>query len=152
MAGNEVFQAALHLLKVRERTERELEQRLRRKGFAPRNIRSTIDRCRELGYVSDERFARSRARQLLTDGRAVGFRLRRELQAAGIDEALADTVIEELETEFDGEALFEKILRQRFPAFDYRQAQDREKRRVVHYFLRRGFALELVLNRLQGPD
>ncbi len=152
MAGNEVFQAALHLLKVRERTEQELEQRLRRKGFELPTIRGAIDRCRELGYVSDERFARNRARQLLTGGRAVGFRLRRELLAAGIDESLADAVIQELETEFDGEALLEQVLRQRFPAFDYRRAEDREKRRVVHYFLRRGFPLQAVLNRLKHPD
>ncbi len=150
MIRNDAFNAALRLLKTRERSEKELASRLQRKGFEADAISAAVDRCREYGYVDDSRFARCRARQLLTGGRAVGARLRRELQLAGIAEELAEQTLAELKADFNEEALLAELLERRFPSFDYRQADDREKRRVVNYFLRRGFALAAILEQLKG--
>ncbi len=149
MARNDAFTAALGLLKTRERSEKELELRLQRKGFDRDAIEAVIIRCRELNYLDDGRFARCRARQMLLNGRAVGIRLRRELLAAGIAEQLAEQVIGELQEEFIEEALLAEGLERRFPGFDYQQADDRQKRRVVHYFLRRGFPLGTIMNQLK---
>lgn len=149
MARNNAFNAALRLLKTRERSEKELASRLQRKGFETEIIIATVDRCREYGYVDDARFARCKARQLLTSGRAVGGRLRRELQLAGVAEELAEQTLAELKEDFSEETLLTGLLQRRFASFDYGQADDREKRRVVNYFLRRGFALATVLEQLK---
>jgi regulatory protein len=149
MTCNDAFNAALRLLKTRERSEKELTSRLQRKGFDGGEISSAIDRCRDYGYVDDARFARCKARQLLSCGRAVGGRLRRELQLAGVGEELAEHTLAELKEDFNEETLLAELLDRRFASFDYTQADDREKRRVVNYFLRRGFALAAILEQLK---
>lgn len=151
MARNDAFNAAVQLLKARERSEKELTSRLQRKGFEADAITAALDRCREYGYVDDSRFARCKARQLLSNGRAVGGRLRRELQLAGVAEEIAEETLAELQNDFNEEMLLSELLERRFASFDYRQADDREKRRVVNYFLRRGFALATVLEQLKKP-
>lgn len=151
MARNDAFNAAVRLLKTRERSETELTSRLQRKGFEADAITAAVDRCREYGYIDDSRFARCKARQLLNSGRAVGGRLRRELQLAGIGEGLAEQTLAELQGEFNEGALLSELLERRFASFDYRLADDRERRRVVNYFLRRGFALATVLEQLKKP-
>lgn len=151
MVRNDAFNAALRLLKTRERSEKELVSRLQRKGFETDEITSALERCREYGYVDDSRFARCKARQLLTNGRAVGGRLRRELQLAGIAEELVEQTLVELQGDFNEKTLLNELLERRFASFDYRLADDREKRRVVNYFLRRGFALATILEQLKTP-
>ncbi len=149
MTWSNAFNAALQLLKTRERSEKELADRLQRKGFSVDAVTAAIERCRELGYVDDGRFARCRARHLLTSGRAVGPRLRRELHNAGITGAVIEQTLAELNEDYSETELLAELLQRRYPAFDYRQADDREKRRVVNYFLRRGFALANVMDQLK---
>jgi regulatory protein len=150
MRNSDAFAAALRLLTRREHSVRELAERLQRKGFDEEACCAAIARCRELGYVDDARFARSRARQLLQSGRAVDRRLLLDLQQHGIPEGQAREVVAELEREFPREAVLQALLERRFPRFDYQAADDRERRRVVNYFLRRGFALAVVLEQIQG--
>jgi regulatory protein len=141
---------ALRLLTTRDRSERELAERLRRKGFDEPDCRETVARCRELGYLDDARFARGRARQLMESGRAVGKRLLLDLQQHGIDETLARETLSELEQERAPDTILVDLLQRRFPGFDYDQADDRERQRVIQYFLRRGFDLAVVLDRIRG--
>jgi regulatory protein len=150
MSNSDAFAAALRLLARREHSVRELADRLQRKGFDEAACCAAIARCRELGYVDDARFARSRARRLLQSGRAVGHRLLLDLQQHGITEEQAREVIAEMEGEFPLEAVLQALLERRFPRFDFQEADDRERRRVVNFFLRRGFALATVLEQIQG--
>jgi regulatory protein len=150
MRNSDPFAAALRLLTKREHSIRELADRLRRKGFDEAACSAAIARCRELGYVDDARFVRSRARQLLQSGRAVGQRLLLDLQQHGIAEEQAREVIAEMEGEFPPAGIMQALLERRFPHFNYQAADDRERRRVVNYFLRRGFALASVLDLVKG--
>jgi len=137
--------AALKLLSGRDHSTWELAAKLRRKGFTEADIAATLDRCRELGYLDDRRVARNRARNLMSSGRAVGARLLLELKKAGIDETRADQAVADAEAEIDRDQLLKNLLKKRFNGFVYDEADDRQRRRVVHYFLRRGFALNRIL-------
>lgn len=145
MSGISSWNAALGLLARRDRSAEELAARLRRKGFTEDDIAATLERCREYGYLDDARFARQRARSLVSSGRAVGGRLRAELKQQGIDEELARQAAEEAENAIDRDQLLVELLERRFPGFSYEHADDRRRRRVIHYFLRRGFAFERIL-------
>ncbi len=145
----EATQAALRLLKARERREAELAAALRRRGFEGEAIAEAIGRCRGWGYLDDARFARLRARQLLAHGRAVGPRVLADLSARGIDEDEAHTALGEAQLDFPEEDLLRALVERRYPGFRYAEADARERRRVVHYFLRRGFTLSLVLSILK---
>jgi regulatory protein len=149
LSGSDPLAAALRLLAVRDRSAAELGERLRRQGFAEERITAALARCRELGYLDDARFARERARTLRRTGRAVGPRLLAELRRAGVSEADASVAAVEAGTERSEAQLLGELLARRFPGFCWAAAGDRERRRAVDYFLRRGFAPSLVLSHLQ---
>ena len=152
MSATSPWNAALALLARRDRSAEELAARLRRKGFTEKDIAATLERCREYGYLDDARFARQRARSLVGSGRAVGGRLRAELKQQGIDEELARQAAEEAENDIDPDRLLSDLLERRFPGFSYAEADDRRRRRVIHYFLRRGFAFERILAHCKSSD
>lgn len=149
MTGPDALPAALRLLARREHGEAELTEKLRRKGFCEANVAAAVTRCRELGYLDDARFALERARALMRSGRAVGHRILSDLKRRGVPEAVASAALEEAGREFGQEALLADLLRRRFPDFSYLAADDRQRRRVVNHFLRRGFPLSLVLTFLK---
>ena len=74
-------------------TEAALCERLRAKGYQPATATRTVARCRELGYVSDERLALDRARTLRARG-AGGLKIAADLAARGLSEALVASAVE----------------------------------------------------------
>lgn len=72
MAGRRPYPTPLDvaatLLRAAARTEAELEARLVAKGYQPATARAAVERCRELGWVSDARLAHDRARTLRLRG------------------------------------------------------------------------------------
>ena len=53
------LEAALRLLSMGPRSERDLRERLeRRRGFQPRAVDHAVGRMRELGYINDAAFAK----------------------------------------------------------------------------------------------
>lgn len=146
MNDSEPLAAALRLLARRGRSEYELAGRLRQKGFSEQTVTAVIARCRQLGYLDDSRFARERARELMRGGRAVGRRLLADLRQRGIAETTALAAIEEAGEEFGEEALLADLLQRRFPDFHWSAADDRQRQRVVNFYLRRGFSLSRVLS------
>jgi regulatory protein len=150
--SNDPFAAALRLLAVRERSSSELAARLRRKGCDEERITEAIERCRDLGYLDDARFARQRTSMLRRQGRAVGRRLLTDLLAHGVPEEMARAAMADADAEQSEKEILAALLRQRFPAFDFASADDRQRRRVVDFFRRRGFPLPLILAILNGRE
>jgi regulatory protein len=89
------LEAAQRLLTYRPRSERELRQRLRRRGFDAPVVAETLAKLREHGYVDDEAFAKywseSRDRFSPRSGRLVQVELRRQgIAAETAEEATAE--------------------------------------------------------------
>ena len=57
--------AALRILTRRDYSQAELRQRLKDKGFEPERIEKALQRCLELGYLDDIRYALNRASSLI---------------------------------------------------------------------------------------
>jgi regulatory protein len=136
----DAWSCAVRLLSRRELSEGALRERLQRKGFDHEQVDQTLERCRSYGYVDDERFARLRARQLLSAGRAVGPALLADLKQQRIDEAVARQAMAAMEEEFSQTEVLRTLCQRRFPDFDFQTADDRTRRRVFTYLQRRGFA------------
>lgn len=78
------YTAALKLLNYKWRSEKELDDRLRQKGFDPDAIATAMARLREEKWLDDKRFATEFVRS--RRGRNLGrFRISQELQARGIN-------------------------------------------------------------------
>jgi regulatory protein len=89
----DALELALRALRVRDRSERELDERLEARGISEAARRETLATLRRTGLLDDRRFAEGRASALA--GRGAGDALiRHELVSAGVagdlvDEAMA---------------------------------------------------------------
>ena len=143
-SASDAFAAALRLLTRRDRSETELRDKLRQFGFSVSAIDGAMEKCREYGYLDDRRYATERARSLMRSGRGVGPKILLDLRRRGIDEGVARQSLETAENEFFRGQILRDLLERRFPSFDYVTADDRERRRVVGFFQRRGFSMEQI--------
>jgi len=84
---------AARLLARASLTEAALRERLVARGYQPETAARTVTRCRELGYVSDERLARDRARALRMRG-AGSLKIADDLRGRGLAEALVAAAVE----------------------------------------------------------
>ena len=83
---------AARLLARAALTEAALSRRLVAKGYQPATADRTVARCRELGYVSDERLAADRARVLRARG-AGSLKIAADLAARGLPEAVVEAAV-----------------------------------------------------------
>jgi len=137
---------ALRLLTGRDHSEAELQRKLLQLGFSAEEAEEARQYCREYGYLNDQRYALERARMLMRNGRGVGAKVLLDLRKRGIDEQSAQTALEQASEEFDPHALLRQQLNRKFPGFNYHQAEDKMKRRVVSYFQRRGYHLDQIFS------
>ena len=143
------FAAALRLLTRRDRSETELRQKLQQFGFSLSAIDAAVVKCQEYNYLDDNRYAIERARALLRTGRGVGRKIRLDLHRRGVSEAIVEQALETVEKEFPAAQILREQLSRRFPSFNYFTADNREKRRVIGFFQRRGFSLEQIFTILK---
>jgi regulatory protein len=139
---------ALRILTRRDHSQAELRKRLTDKGFDAEQIEITLQRCLDLGYLDDARYALTRAASLMNQGRAVGHRVLADLRQRGISDELADQALAAAREGCDEETLLADLLTRRFPGFDYETAPAGEKRRVVNFLQRRGFETGRILEHL----
>ena len=64
----EVVETALRALRFRDRSAAELDERLKQRGVGGGEREQALETLERLGYVDDERFARTRAEQLANRG------------------------------------------------------------------------------------
>lgn len=147
-APTDPWPLVLRMLNRRDYSVAELTRKLREKTLPPDQIQSVVERCLELGYLDDSRYAAARARGLMRQGRAVGSRILIDLQQRGIDEQVACRALEEARGEMSDNAVLTDLLERRFPDFDFDTAPAKERRRVIHYLQRRGFTLNSILQRI----
>ena len=117
-------------------------------------IDDTIQRCLELGYLDDLRFAENRATSLMRQGRAVGRRVLLDLQQRGISEDIAQQALDKALETCSEDQLLNELLTRKFPDFNYNSAPAKERRRVVHFLQRRGFPISRIMEQLtrKGTD
>lgn len=147
---SEAYAAALRLLTRRGYAEGELKKRLLDKGYSLDDVAFALERCRDLGYLDDVYFAQQRALALLRNGRAVGVRARLDLRHRGIAKEIAAAAVAAAEAEHPPLELLRAQLQRRYPHFDFASADAASRRRLINFFLRRGFELSLVLSTLHA--
>ncbi len=143
---NKALQYAFLLLRYRDRSEKELIQRLGRKGFSEENGAKVVSYLKGKGFVDDARFAESLKRTAV-EQRQLGKRgLVNYLISRGIPgkiiEDLAGDDEDYLET---AETLVERKMRQ-FSGLDEMTV----KRRLWGVLARKGFSPDIIRRALKG--
>jgi len=148
--ASELFARALRILGRRDHSETELRLKLERFGFSASVVDEVIARCYSYNYLNDERYAQAKSREMLRNGRGVGPKILLELRRRGIKENLAHAALQSAAEEIPPEEVFLQQLERRFSEFNYTAASDKERRRVVSYFQRRGFDLGTIFSLLKN--
>jgi regulatory protein len=150
--ASDPFAVALRLLTGRDRSCFELRQRLKQRGFSEVSIDDTIQRCLDYGYLDDQRFANSKARILISSGKAVGRRAELEMKKYGLDVSLTEQALSAAAAEVNLGDLLHELFQRRYPDYNNAQADSRMRQRIIGYFQRRGFPLSLILDTIKLTD
>lgn len=131
---------ALRLLGVRDHSEKELSDKLKRAGASDEDIEKILEFLREYGMVNDERFAKTYCEYLHTVKRFGKKKIEYELKSKGIDSIYVQEALEEIEEYTDEELIpmIEKRLKGDFST--------KQKNKVKRYFYNRGFSMTDVNN------
>jgi len=136
---DKAYNKAIRFLSFRPRSQAEVEQRLRKKGYADGIVADVMQRLGEQNYLNDEDFVRfwleNRAEFKPRGERA----LRYELRQKGIETKVIDAVLGDLDEEVLAWAAVERKLQQwqHLP-------QDIFKKKLMGFLSRRGFGYEIV--------
>jgi regulatory protein len=137
---------ALKLLTYRGRSEKELDERLTKKGIAKTVVSSTIDYLRGIGLVDDRALAESLKREALTRKLLGHSGAKRFLINRGIPRGIVETVFtyDENEDVQNARRLVDKKLT------SYRNCpRQTARRRLYNLLLRRGYSSETIMKVLK---
>jgi len=95
---DDAVELALRALRHRDRSSAELAMRLEQRGVEATEREQALATLERIGYVDDERFARSRAEQLAARGSGDAL-IRHDLQGRGVAAEQVETALEALEPE-----------------------------------------------------
>lgn len=134
--------ACYRLLKVRARSEKELSDRLRLKGFDNNIIQQAIVALSEAGLVDDEAFARMWVESRIHKPLGI-HRLDSELKIKGVSKEIISQVLSEYNSPQREEEAIRYLLEKRIKKL---KGLDKKKikERLWAFFLHKGFSRETV--------
>lgn len=136
-------EAAWRLLAVRPRSERELRERLLRRGLSDPAVSAVIGELRARGLVDDRRFADAWVRDRLALRPAGRLRLRYELTTRGVGRDVVEAVLAQALPAGDELTLARQVASARLRRYRGLPAEV-ASRRLAGVLLRRGFAPSVV--------
>ena len=142
--ADSAYIAALRMLGGRELSERQVRQRLSRRGYDVEAIDAAIARLLQDGSINDERAARAMAHAETSFKKRGKLRVKQRLQAAGIAPSVAQRAIQDTFDNIDADALLASALQKRLRGRE-RIADDREFQRLYRYLVGQGFEADRVL-------
>jgi regulatory protein len=142
-------EAALHLLSYRARSRAEIARRLVRKGFPDPIVESCLADLAARGFIDDEAFAASFARDRIRGKPKGPRRISQELRAMGVSADLIGTAIDEAMK--DAELSDFDLARKAAIRWRERPGEEpaRARRRLYAFLTRRGFSGEVAQAVLQ---
>ena len=132
---------ALRLLGVRDRTRRELEQALHKKGVPPEASEEVLNRLSEVGLIDDQKFADAWFESQLRRQRSTRA-LRYELRTKGVDTEVVELAAGTADDDADLEAA-RALVAKRQPSLQRLPGEVRY-RRLAGQLARRGFPSSVI--------
>ena len=135
------------MLARRAHTRRELQQKLRKKGFEADEIGCVLDGLAERGLVDDRKTASSIVRTQSARGRGRG-RLASELSAKGVSREDAAAAMEELDPA-DEAANLQRLLARRDRSLSASLTPQARSKKLFDHLVRRGYSPGAVIEALR---
>ncbi len=139
--------ACFNLLKIRPRSEYELRNRLKIKGFAKDIIDLVIKELYGIGLLDDLAFARLWVESRIKKPLGLN-RLSYELKIKGIDKEIVKQVISDFDSPEEEEAVVRELFQKKLKKLTNLDKQ-KIKSRLWSFFLRKGFSKDIVFDVLR---
>jgi regulatory protein len=132
-------EAAVHYLSYRPRSEHEVRQRLRRRGFDNNTVDEVIMKLKDRGLIDDVAFSEYWRNNRLSFSPRSARLINLELRQKGVAKETANEAVEDLNEE---NSVYEAGLKKarRLTSLDY----DCFRSRLYDYMIRRGFSYEKI--------
>lgn len=151
LAAEELFEYAVKLLGVRGYSSGDLRAKLRLRAAEAADIDATLNRLKEIGYLDDQRYAKSYASARLENQGFGRIRLLNDLRARRIGSKLADEAVgQALEGRTEAELIDAYIERRMGSLLAGGTVDDERKLATAYRRLRRaGFTSGAILSALK---
>ena len=141
-------QKAYRLLSLRPHSEKELEKKLRDKGFPAAVIKEALEKLHDLKYLNDASFANQWARNLVVNKLWGNKKIALSLREKGIATELIDSSIEQVRQELPEEEVLETLIKKKVAKRKSSALDFKEKQKIFQMLMGRGFPPGLILNKL----
>lgn len=131
---------AVKILTIHDRSEKELTDKLLKKGYSEEDTEEAVEFCKEYGYIDDERYAAHFVHDASEIKKFGAVRIRNELRMKGIAPETIEEAMLALENE---EEILNSEMKRRFDGADF--SDPKVKNRIVGYFARRGFSVNDII-------
>ena len=147
-AYHRACQFAVNYLSYRPRSSKEVQDHLRRKGYATDLGKKVVGQLQKSGMINDMEFARMFVRDRLKRKHVGKAWMRRALYEKGIPSHTVEKVFKEYISDDEQEAAAQQAAERRLTlasaTFD-KLDETRKRKRLLDYLLRRGFPTEIAL-------
>jgi regulatory protein len=141
-------QKAFRLLSLRPHSEKELETKLREKGFPAVVIKEALEKLHDLKYLNDASFAIQWARNLAVNKHWGNRKIIASLKEKGVSSELIDGSIAAARLEISEEEAIAFLVRKKASKKKTTVFDIKEKQRIFQSLMLRGFPPGLILNKL----
>jgi len=142
-------QKVFRLLSLRPHSEKELEKKLREKGFPAVVVKETLEKLHDLKYLNDASFAAQWARNLVVNKLWGNKKITASLREKGLTADLIDSSIEQAREELPEEAAIEILIRKKAAKRKSAALVIKEKQKIFQALMGRGFPPGLILDKLR---
>jgi regulatory protein len=149
LAANPAYLEGLKLLARRELSEKQVRQRLARKGHSAAAIDEAVERLRDERAIDDTRVAEAIARTSTSLKRRGRQRVRMDIERSGIAAAVAKRAVDEVFAGIDDAALLDQAIRRRLRGREMIDSE-RELHRLYRYLVTQGFEPDRALAALRA--
>jgi regulatory protein len=141
-------QKAYRLLSLRPHSEKELEKKLREKGFPAVVVKEALEKLHDLKYLNDASFAVQWARNLAVNRLWGNRKISAGLQEKGIQARWIDDAISQARQELTEEAAIKILIGKKAAKKKTLFPDAKEKQRIFQSLMGRGFPPGLILKEL----
>lgn len=141
---------ALKIVEFKDRTEKEIREKLSQKGYDEFIIEDEIEFLKSYGFINDSRYAERYTQDGINIKKWGKSRIKTELLRKGVEREIAENVIEDAFYELDDDRLISEM-QKRFNNCDF--SNIKERRRIFNFYMRRGFSPEEIkgaMNRMSS--
>lgn len=128
---------ALYLIEFKDRTEKELRDKFKEKGYDENDTEDEIEFLKNYGYIDDKRYAEHFTHDAINIKKWGKMRIRTELLRKGVDRETVDNTIEDAFFEVEDDLVLTQM-QTRFKNSDF--SNIKERTRIFNFFMRRGFS------------